>query len=462
VTENNNMPMEEIIQSLIKQGYQITKPEDRKKKIKLIFYGDSPTVATGFGTVSRNILLGLFSTGMYDIQVFGVNYMGQPHNFPFHIYPMILNNEKDPYGRKYFENLLPQLDFDILLMNQDSFIIKDFLRGAINESRNRGKRFKTVVYFPVDGKPKRDWIESMSLCDQPITYTKWAQKQCISVFPDINDKLDYAYHGVNMENFFPYPDDVRKQLRQRYFNKHADKFIILNLNRNQPRKDIPRSVAAFKEFKKDYPNSVLYLHMAVVDFGWNMAEVCNQFDLVVGEDVLFPNPETFTTQSGFPIHVVNELYNCADVCISTTLGEGVGLSLLEAMASKTPFIGPNNTALSELLDEGRGYLAECFNNKSMFVVLSHDNDVVRPLTDVYSMVKQLKKVYDNPDKAKITAERAYKWVKDNLSWEKNIVPIFHNHILKLYDDLQSAGVILPTIEGPAILQKPDWKKGEVV
>jgi glycosyltransferase involved in cell wall biosynthesis len=462
VTEINDLQIEEALKLVTNLGYQIVKPEDKKKKIRLVFYGDSPTVATGFGTVSRNILLGLYNTGMYDIQVFGVNYMGLPHNFPFNIYPMILNNEKDPYGRKYFETLLPQLDFDILLMNQDTFIIKDFLSKAIIESNNRGKRFKSIVYFPVDGKPKPDWIEAMNLCDQPVTYTKWAQKQCINVFPAIESKLDYVYHGVNMENFFPYPDEVRVQLRKKYYGKNAEKFIILNLNRNQPRKDIPRSIAAFKEFKKDYPNSILYLHMAVLDFGWHLAEVCKAFDLQIGEDVLFPNPETFTTQSGFPIHVVNELYNCADVCISTTLGEGVGLSLLEAMASRTPFIGPNNTALTELLDEGRGYLAECYNNRSMFVILSNDNEVIRPLTDIYSLVKLLKRVYDNPDKAKVTAERAFKWVKENLSWEKNIVPVFHNHILRLYDDLQKSNVILPPAPGPAIITPSDWKKGEVL
>ena len=42
---------------------------------------------------------------MYDIEVFGVNYLGDPHNYPFKIYPMIINNQKDPYGRQKFRSM---------------------------------------------------------------------------------------------------------------------------------------------------------------------------------------------------------------------------------------------------------------------------------------------------------------------------------------------------------------------
>ena len=43
-----------------------TKFQPPQKKIKVVAYCDSPTCATGFGTVSRNILSGLYMTGKYD------------------------------------------------------------------------------------------------------------------------------------------------------------------------------------------------------------------------------------------------------------------------------------------------------------------------------------------------------------------------------------------------------------
>jgi len=93
------------------------------KKKKILFYGDTPTCATGFATVSRNILVGLFNTGRYDITVFGVNYWGDPSpplTQMFNIYPAGMNNERDPYGREKFKAFASQMEYDILFFLQDS------------------------------------------------------------------------------------------------------------------------------------------------------------------------------------------------------------------------------------------------------------------------------------------------------------------------------------------------------
>jgi len=61
--------------------------KDIKDKIKILFYGDAPPCATGFATVARNVLMGLHNTGRYDIKILGINYWGDPHEFPFPIWP---------------------------------------------------------------------------------------------------------------------------------------------------------------------------------------------------------------------------------------------------------------------------------------------------------------------------------------------------------------------------------------
>jgi len=94
-----------------------------KKKIKVLAYCDSPTCATGFATVSRNIFEGLYRTGRFDIEILGINYWGDPHNFPYRIWPTGTNNQKDPYGRQKVLNMIPLMDFDILFFLQDSFIL---------------------------------------------------------------------------------------------------------------------------------------------------------------------------------------------------------------------------------------------------------------------------------------------------------------------------------------------------
>jgi len=96
-------------------------------KIKVLAYCDSPTCATGFGTVSRNIFEGLQATGRYQVDVLGINYWGDPHQFPYRIWPTGTNAQKDPYGRKKICSMIPQMEYDILFFLQDTFIINLFV-----------------------------------------------------------------------------------------------------------------------------------------------------------------------------------------------------------------------------------------------------------------------------------------------------------------------------------------------
>jgi len=398
-------------------------------KIKLLFYGDAPTVATGFGTVTRNILTGLHNTGKYDISVLGVNYWGDPHPYPFPIWPVGIGS-KDPYGRqRAFDMMARDLDFDVLFLFQDAFILQSLMAGGLQKLKQT-KNFVSVGYYPVDGVPKKEWIECMNMLDSPVTYTEFGKRESILACPPIGERLQVVPHGVNVKDFYPLPEAAIASFRRQYFGKHADKFIITNVNRNQQRKDIPRTLLAFKEFKRRRPNSVLYLHMATQDQGWNLAEVIKGMGLVMNEDVLLPG-NNFGPNQGYPIGVVNQIYNASDVVISTTVGEGWGLSTVEAMAAKTPIMFPNNTALTEIVGENeeRGYLVSSGATPNDFTVLPNDNEIVRPLASVTEMADKLVLIHDNPEEAAAKANAAYSWVTSGLIWERDIVPMWDKIIM---------------------------------
>ena len=88
---------------------------EKGKKIKVFAYCDSPTCATGFATVSRNIFEGLYRTGRYDIDVFGINYWGDPHNFPYRVWPAGTNKDKDPYGRQKAVSMIPRMELALII-----------------------------------------------------------------------------------------------------------------------------------------------------------------------------------------------------------------------------------------------------------------------------------------------------------------------------------------------------------
>lgn len=292
------------------------------KKIKILGYCDSPTCATGFGTVSRNIFEGLYRTGKYDIDILGINYWGDPHNFPYRIWPTGTNSQKDPYGRQKVLNMIPQMDFDILFFLQDSFILNFIPTLIPHLKNNRSKPFKSILYYPVDSIIKQEWADNIDPADYLVAYSEFGKQETLK---RLDRDIEVIPHGVNTAEFYPIAKDEIMGFRKQYFGAVADHFIITNVNRNQQRKDLPRTIIAFKEFKKAVPNSVLYLHCAMKDQGWDLPEVCKSFGLDITQDVIFP--KNFGPNQGYPREVLNMLYNASDVVISTTLGEGFGLCL---------------------------------------------------------------------------------------------------------------------------------------
>lgn len=470
------------------------------KKIKILALCDSPTVATGFAQVSRNVLNGLHATGRYEIDVIGINHHGDAYDrtkFPYNIYPAMPQGWADMYGRDRIMNALSggQAQYglvppwDIVFTIQDPFIIEGLgvrmpfaeqLR-VISEMWKRTVSmenwFKWVGYFPIDAAIKENWVtRSIMLPQYPVAYCEWGKQQILKYDRDdlkvpfnltvkdsnevikgelpvssIKDRIKVIHHGVDLKSFYPLPEDEIKKFRKEYFGGHVkdDTFLVVNISRNQPRKDISRTIAAFAEFKKKVPNSYLYLHMKANDAGGSVDEMARNFGLRPVID--YTVPENFAPGTGFSIEIVNKIYNAANACMTTTLGEGWGFITTEAMATKTPILAPNITSMLDIFDsydyDGdteklgtspklRGIPVKAGSTSSEWVCLGlEDNERVRPLTNVDDLVEKLMWVYLN-EKGKVRdiVERAYTWVQ-SLAWDK-IVSQWVSVIDEAYSDLE--------------------------
>lgn len=388
-------------------------------KLNVLVYGDSATVGTGFAQVMRNILKNLYATGKYNFTCIGINHDGSPYDqqkYPYAIYPAtspLAMNEvyKDVYGRQKFIDFARSGQFDLVFMLNDTFIIETFLPTLLETRNNlpKEKRFPIIMYFPIDGTPKKSWIENVvAKVDFPVTYTEYAKRECLKHVPGLQD-MPVIYHGVDKETFYPLPADVTAKFRKEFFGANADKYIVLNVNRNQPRKDLHRTFAAFKLFHEKHPNTFLFINAQKNDVGGNLAEIAEHYGLVFDKDWACPG-ESFNANQGFPIHVVNMLYNACDVVVSTTIGEGWGLSVSEAMAVKKPVLFPRNTSLTEIIgeDEEYGYLAKSGETLNDFICLgAPDNNLLRPVTNCLDFAERLGYIYEHQSEAKVKAEKAY-------------------------------------------------------
>lgn len=311
-------------------------------KIKILFYGDSPTCATGFGQVSKNVLRQLYDTNKYDISIIGINHGGDYYDqvtYPYKIYPATCYLEgqqgADVYGRPRLINQLQSGEYDILFMLQDTFIVESFI-DKILEVRSKlplDRQFVIVYYYPIDGTPKKSWIETVAKVDFPVTYTEYAKAESYkalgSVFP-----LEVINHGYNPKDFKVVNSEEVQLFRNQNFSytkespyDHTKDFFILNVNRNQPRKDLYRSLAAFKLFHDKVPESFYFLNCQAQDVGGNIQEIASNIGLELYKDYSFPSTNVFNANQGLPIQIVNMFYNVADLVISSTIGEGWGLCL---------------------------------------------------------------------------------------------------------------------------------------
>lgn len=471
------------------------------RKIRILALCDSPTSATGFAQVSRNILTRLAKTGKFDIDVIGINYFGDYYDrekFPFQIYPAQPQGYSDMYGRgRIFQALSGSEEkfglkpgYDILFTIQDSFILEGLNGGfpfaeQVRITKEMWMRtvgtenwFKWIGYFPVDSELKENWVtRSIALADFPVAYCEWGKKQMMKferekfvttfnfksedkkidkiakiTIPALNDRLSVIHHGVDHDVFHPISKEERAKFRESYFGEMVkpDTCLVINVSRNQPRKDLARTMKAFAQFHKIVENSHLYLHCRHDDAGGSIYEIARNFNLVLGKD--FSVPKDFNAGVGYPIETVNNLYNAADMCITTTLGEGWGFITTEAMAAKTPIVAPNITSILDifdsyeftndvdqikLLDESekvRGIPVKAATNSSEWVCLGiEDNERIRPLTNVDDMVEKMVWVHNNPEKVAKIVDRAHEWVKTQ-NWDA-IAKQWESVITKAYDQL---------------------------
>lgn len=406
-----------------------------KKKIRLAFYGDSPTCVTGFATVSRNILMGLHATNRFDIEVYGINYRGEPYDFPFKIWPIGFNNDlngqSDPFGRKKMLDLLTnqkykKYDVYFFLNNPHKLT---FLPAIISRLNREKRPFASIVYYPIDATPDKKWLENIQDADRIVAYSKYGMRETLNIMPELKSKTNIIYHGVDPNVFFPLPKSERILLKRNYFGISEDTYLVTNVNRNQLRKDIPRTMTAFKKFKKKVPNSILYLHMAHNDVGGDLIEITQMLNMQRGKDILFPG-NNFSPGNGVPAEFLNKIYNASDLIVSTATGEGWGLSSIEAMAAKRPCLFPDHTTLSEIFADGRGKLIKTGGDQDHFAFVPEEPVRLRPIVHINDMADKILWMYKNKAEVKRMVEKSYKWINQKLLWNKHIVPQW----IKLIDE----------------------------
>jgi D-inositol-3-phosphate glycosyltransferase len=319
---------------------------------------------TGFARVLHSILGRL--SGAYDFHHLGVNYGGQPHSYPWQIYPAGDGAGGDLYGLRRVREMVERVEPRLIFLLNDPWLLGGYLEALGDLRQGR----KVVAYAPVDAGPiEAELVAPLGGLDRLVMYTRFGQHEMEKSAAQLRTTqpeapfppLAVIPHGVDCELFQPLgsppPDAVaagdfslgREVARRRLFTDPAlhDAWIVLNANRNQPRKRIDVTIKGFALFARDKPANVrLYLHMGMVDCGWNVVALARRHGI---EDRLILTAEEHLLPA-VPDELLNCIYNACDVGLNTSLGEGWGLVNLEHAATGAAQVVPRHSACAEIWD----------------------------------------------------------------------------------------------------------------
>jgi glycosyltransferase involved in cell wall biosynthesis len=394
---------------------------------------------TGFSTVSKNLVSNwkkIFGERMF-LDIVAVNYFGDGYSEGPNIRVVSAKKNdiaKDDFGRYVFMRSLLDVDYDVIFILQDLGVVVPMIPHIkkIKDDRKKEnkKQFKSILYFPIDFNLTPNLGVGLEFFDSLATFTDFGKQNINRLRPDLKAKVRVIPHGNNMENFNVMPESEVAAFRKSYFGDNADKFIIGNVNRNQPRKDIPNTIFGFLEYWETYnKNSFLYLHMNPKDpMGWHLRTILAQTPLREGIDFMFPPKDDY--EKGADVSKLNLIYNSLDVFLSTATGGGWELTVTEAMSARKPVVIPNHTSF-QYLGGQNGERAYFLN--TLYPSASTIDNVIRFQSDLYEVAETLNYLYNdiqnNSPELALKIDNAYKFIEKH-KWE-DIAKTFSEEIKKL-------------------------------
>lgn len=363
---------------------------------------------TGFALVNHSIIENL-PKDEYIIHHIAVNYHGDYYEtVPWHkLYPAHLGG--DMLGMRRIESFVKKFDPDFIFILNDPWIIMDYM-GFLPTG------IPIITYSPVDAGPvQKEWAEALSRVDQAVAYTHFGASEILKTNPHIN--IEIIPHGVDRAKFYPIPRDQARAALDNTIGK--DDWVVLNANRNQPRKRVDLTIKGFCEFVKDKPENVkLYLHMGLEDSFIRIDKMMARY----GESRrLFITSPSLSPANGVSVERLNIIYNCCNIGINTSMGEGWGLVPFEHAATGAPQIVPNNSASAEVFGDGRGLLMPVLEETITLPRILTEGSVVT----VQTVADSLQYAYDHPKEMQDMAGEMLEYIfRPEFDW-KNIALQWH-------------------------------------
>lgn len=325
---------------------------------------------TGFSRVTHAIGERLVEDFGHEINVLAVNYRGDSwgcerpgheHVTPLRLFRPNSVRSDDIYGKARIIEMLAK-EPDVIVTLSDPQVLLGFLFDNPFDAQRILLQYRPLLsYIPDDGDHLPPaWAEILPKVTNVVAMSKWGQTHY--------QPSKLVYHGLDSEMFWPIWERPKttstgivcrsRSDAKRAFGFDPNDFLVGRIDTNSGRKDYPALVKAIWPLMKRYRDIRCHFHCE--ETGNSVGVRFPAFLSREKDDVdprRFHFPGLHTSFEGWSIQDLNVLYSAFDVVVSTSRGEGFGLTLLEAAACGIPIIAQNVSAIPEVVGPG-GILLE--------------------------------------------------------------------------------------------------------
>ena len=363
---------------------------------RILWLGDAGA-HTGFAKVTEQIGNRLVTEYGHDIHCLAVNYRGDYWPTALKLYVPTLMDRSDVYGTSRFVEMIAEVLPEVVVMVNDPAILLGFLANNPFDTEHVLLKQNLLAYIPIDGYDMPPAWDILGQVTTRVAMSKFGQ----AAMKDSS----LIYHGVDTDVF--YPEDKKESKRKLGFD--PNRFLVLRVDSNSWRKNYADSWRALRPVLRKFKDIDVHFHCRAngQPNGVDLKAFISGDDDIRDRVTFSPNLGGFT---GWGEETMRTLYSAADVFLSTSMGEGFGLTIAEAMACGTPVIAQNVSAITEVVGPG-GILID--PERPFATGMGHD----QMLPNVSAFTQELEHLYLAGGTRRKLGEAARTHVERSFSWD---------------------------------------------
>lgn len=304
-------------------------------KKKIVVITDMDTSGSGYKNLCVPLLTGLAELG-HKIKVAGIGYRGEEHNYPFSVIPAQTIQDAQAIAHNLHFVWQPYLYIVAMDIPLQEYYYQNLKTLPV----------KYMAITPLENGPlTMSWAAILLNMDSVFFISELGKQEAIKAGLS---KAEHLMVGVDTVFWHPATPEEKSSLRKG-LGIGEDEFVVLTVADNQERKNLSAGMESVALLKKQTDRKIRYIMVTRPDspVGWKI----NDYALELGilKDLIVFN-------RGLPAKDLWGLYAASDVYLSTSKGEGLGMGILEAMATYIPCVATDTGAHTEVLGNERGHL----------------------------------------------------------------------------------------------------------